>query len=124
MFFIDLCLFAPITLMLLRPKAAAFGMIPAIVIATYTTYKIIAAIINYNKAKKGEKLTYKLLRALSIVDALVSVLSLQHILIMVNGGMTFEMLVLSAVSSFIILLIILIFSVTQIVYVTKKYKWF
>lgn len=124
MFFIDLCLFAPITLMLLRPKAVAFGMIPAIVIATYTTYKIIAAIINYNKAKRGEKLTYKLLRALSIVDALVSVLSLQHILIMVNGGMTFEMLVLSAVSSFIILLIILIFSVTQIVYVTKKYKWF
>ena len=122
MCFIDLCLFAPITLMLLRPQPVTFGIIPAIVIATYTTYKITLAIISYNKTKKGEKLTYRFLRALSIVDALVSVLSLQHILIMVNGGMTEDMKVLSAISSFIILIFILSFSVLQIVNATKKYK--
>ena len=115
-FFIDICLFVPITLMVVSPKDVSFGIIPAIAFATYTTYKIIMAIVNYNKTKKMGNLTYTFLRELSIIDALTSILSLQHILIMVKGGMTDDMLLLSAISSFGILTIIILFSF----FTTKK----
>lgn len=115
-FFIDICLFVPITLMVVCPKDVSFGIIPAIAFATYTTYKIIMAIVNYNKTKKMGNLTYIFLRELSIIEALTSILSLQHILIMVKGGMTDDMLFLSAISSFGILTIIILFSF----FTTKK----
>ena len=115
-FFIDICLFVPITLMVVCPKDVSFGIIPAIAFATYTTYKIIMAIVNYNKTKKMGNLTYTFLRELSIIEALASILSLQHILIMVKGGMTDDMLLLSAISSFAILTIIILFSF----FTTKK----
>ena len=115
-FFIDICLFVPITLMVVCPKDVSFGIIPAIAFATYTTYKIIMAIVNYNKTKKMGNLTYIFLRELSIIEALTSILSLQHILIMVKGGMTDDMLLLSAISSFAILTIIILFSF----FTTKK----
>lgn len=115
-FFIDICLFVPITLMVVCPKDVSFGIIPAIAFATYTTYKIIMAIVNYNKTKKMGNLTYIFLRELSIIEALTSILSLQHILIMVKGGMTDDMLLLSAISSFGILTIIILFSF----FTTKK----
>ena len=115
-FFIDICLFVPITLMVVCPKDVSFGIIPAIAFATYTTYKIIMAIVNYNKTKKMGNLTYIFLRELSIIEALTSILSLQHILIMVKGGMTGDMLLLSAISSFAILTIIILFSF----FTTKK----
>ena len=115
-FFIDICLFVPITLMVVCPKDVSFGIIPAIAFATHTTYKIIMAIVNYNKTKKMGNLTYTFLRELSIIDALTSILSLQHILIMVKGGMTDDMLLLSAISSFAILTIIILFSF----FTTKK----
>ena len=85
MFIIDVCLIAPIIIMVLNPKQVSFGIIPAITFATYTTYKLVFSIINYKKANRTKNLTITLLKELDIVDALVSILSLQHILIMVNG---------------------------------------
>lgn len=123
MCFIDLCLLAPITLILISPNEYEFGIIPAIIIAVYTTYKIIIAIKNYIKQRRSQKLTFKFLKALSIVDGLVSILTLQNTLIMVNGGMKFEMKILSAISSFVIVLIIVIFSVIQLVNAIKVKQW-
>lgn len=120
MFFIDFCLITPITLMIVYPKEVNFGIIPAITVATYTTYKITMAIVNYNKVKKVENLTYKFLRELSLVDALISILTLQHTLIMVNGGMSNNMLILSACSSFVILLLIIVFSIYTTIRNIKK----
>ncbi|MGN1213203.1 MAG: hypothetical protein ACI4TZ_04090 [Christensenellales bacterium] len=114
-FFIDLCLIAPITIMVVKPKDVNFGIIPAIAVATYTTYKTTMAIININKIKKVENLIYKFLRELSLIDAMISVLTLQHTLIMVNGGMTDSMQILSACSSFGILLVIIAFSICVMV---------
>ena len=121
-FFIDLCLFVPITLMIISPKDFVFGIIPAIVVASYTTYKIIIAIINYVKVKKFNNLVYKFLKELSVIDALVSVLVLQHILIMVNGGMSGDMLVLSSITSFIFLTFIIIFSIVEMIKTLKLKK--
>ena len=45
LFIINLALIAPITIMALNQKNINIGLIPAIGIATYTTYKITNAII-------------------------------------------------------------------------------
>lgn len=113
MFFIDFCLIAPITLMIIHPKDVSFGLIPSIAVAAYTTYKITIAIINYVKVKKYNNIMFKFVRELSVVDAFVSILTLQHTLIMVNGGMTTQMLKLSSATSFIILFAIIIFSIVS-----------
>ena len=113
MFFIDFCLIAPITLMIIHPKDVYFGLIPSIAVAAYTTYKITIAIINYVKVKKYNNIMFKFVRELSVIDAFVSILTLQHTLIMVNGGMTAQMLKLSSATSFIILLAIIIFSIVS-----------
>lgn len=119
MFFIDICLIAPISLMIVNPKNVKFGLIPAIVMAVYTTYKVTTGIINYKKVTKTNNLIFKYVRELSVVDALVSILTLQHTLIMVNGGMTSGMKILSSLSSLGIFLIIVVFSIFQIIN-TKK----
>lgn len=119
MFFIDFCLIAPITLMIVHPKDVSFGLIPSIAVAAYTTYKITIAIINYVKVKRYNNIMFKFVRELSVVDALVSILTLQHTLIMLNSGMTKEMMILSAVSSFIILLAIIVFSIINLTIIKK-----
>lgn len=100
--------------MIIHPKDVSFGLIPSIAVAAYTTYKITIAIINYVKVKKYNNIMFKFVRELSVVDAFVSILTLQHTLIMVNGGMTTQMLKLSSATSFIILLAIIIFSIVSI----------
>jgi len=110
-FFIDLCLIAPITLMIVAPNDVNFGIIPAITIATYTTYKVTMAIINYVKVKSHNNLLHTFLREISVIDAIVSVLTLQHTLIMVNDGMNSTMSILSCISSFVLLTVIIVFSI-------------
>ena len=96
---IDLALIAPILLMVVYPKEVNFGIIPAIAMATYSFYKIISSIINYKRSKRSQNLTIILLRELNIIEAVVSILILQHTLIMVNGGMVDSMRSLSFVTS-------------------------
>ena len=110
-FVIDFCLIAPIVLMIVMPKDVKFGIIPAIAIAAYTVYKITASIINYSKSKKTENPTILLLREIDVVDSLVSILTLQHTLIMVNGGMSGSMRQLSFVTSIVFIFAIILFSV-------------
>lgn len=111
MFFIDFCLIAPISIMVLAPKEYLFGLIPSIVFAAYTTYNVTNAIIAYRRTKRQNNLLYSFLRELSVLNSLVSVLSLQRILIMANGGMTEEMSKLCMVTSFGIFVLIVLFSV-------------
>ena len=107
-FVIDFCLIAPIVLMIVMPKDVKFGIIPAIAIAAYTVYKITASIINYSKSKKTENPTILLLREIDVVDSLVSILTLQHTLIMVNGGMSGSMRQLSFVTSIVFIFAIIL----------------
>lgn len=110
-FFIDFCLIAPIILMVTNPKEVNFGIIPAIAMAAYSTYKITAAIVNYSKSKKSKNFTIILLREINFIDALVSILTLQHTLIMVNGGMDEEMRTLSLVTSIGLIAVMILFSI-------------
>lgn len=86
LFATDISLIAPITLMVLQKKEVNFSSVHAITIAAYTTYKIIMSAINFSKAKKNGNLSVKMLRNVNLVDALVSVLSLQYALVMTFGG--------------------------------------
>lgn len=124
-FVIDFCLIAPILLMVIQPKEFKYGIIPAIAMATYSVYKISSAIYNYKKAKISNNLTNLLLRKINVIDALVSILSLQRTLIMVNGGMGKEMQMLSFFSSIGIIILIIIFSIVSYIkqkdiYITKS----
>lgn len=114
-FIIDLCLIAPIILMVTQPNDVKFGLIPAITMATYCVYKIVVAIINYTKSKKSQNLTTILLKEINIIGAIVSILTLQHTLIMVNGGMDKSMKILSLISSIGFILLIIAFSVVSFI---------
>ena len=116
LFFIDIALIAPIALMVLNKKEVDIGMIPAIAIATYTTYKVIYSIIKYKSVGRNPDLTARQLRTINLVDAVLSVLTLQNTLIFVNDKtQTRNLTVLTAISSFIGLAVIIALSVCSLI---------
>lgn len=109
-------LIMPITLMVIDKKNVSISMIPAISIATYTTFKTIMASINLKKSKKSDDLLIKDLRNINFIDALISVLTLQNTLISVKGENNRpEMFRLSAVSSGIGLAVIITLTIMNLV---------
>lgn len=106
---INLALIAPISLMVLMQKPIHMGSIPAIAMAAYTTYKITMALVNMRRSRGYHLLVYEL-RIINLIDALVSILALQNTLIMVNSGAGEEskMITLSAISSALIYLTIIV----------------
>ena len=98
----------PISLMVLLQNQVNIGKIPAIAMAAYTTYKITMALIHIRRQKIYHVLIREL-RTINLIDALVSILTLQNTLIMVNAspGEENSMLTLSAISSAAIYLLII-----------------
>lgn len=120
-FVMNLSLVVPISLMVLSQKEVDFGLIPAIVVATYTTYKITMAIINYIKYKNYANLAFRQLRTINLIDAVLSILTLQNTLIMVNSGsVSGEMFTLTAITSFAGISIIMAVTIVSIVRVSKQ----
>lgn len=108
LFLLDLALIAPISLMVMQKKAVSYSQIPAIATAAYTTYKIAISTRNFIKDRKARHLSVKTLRTLNFVDALVSLLSLQYVLVMTFGeGVTDKMLTLCATTSFAVWVLLL-----------------
>ncbi len=111
--FLNVCLVVPVSLMVVRQKPVDLTLIPAISMAAYTTYKVIMASINLKKRKKSADGLVRLLRTISFIEALVSVLTLQNTLIMVNlKGDRTEMLTLTAITSAAIMIAVLALSVS------------
>lgn len=93
-----------------------YGLIEAIIIATYTTVKITLAIRHVSKARDTKDPLIIRLRATSLMDALFSILLLQNTLIMaVAGKVEGPMIYVSIVSSSIISLIIAIISIYSVI---------
>lgn len=115
LFIIDLALIAPISLMVMQEKEIHFTAIPAIATAAYTTYKIILSTRSIIKTRKQKNLSVRILKNISFVDALVSVLSLQYTLIMTFGnGIEGEMLTLCATTSFAIWTLLIVVSLLSL----------
>ena len=111
-FLMNVSLIIPITVMIKGGRVYNHGMIPAITMATYTTYRIIMAILHYSKSRKIDNILIKELRTVSLIDTFVAILNLQNTMIIANAGeITESMRILSIISSTIIWLAILILSV-------------
>lgn len=116
---LNLALVLPIALMVRMEKPVNMGIIPAITMAAYTTYKVTMASVHIKKQKRmnhSNSLVTEL-RAINFIDALVSILTLQNTLIMVNQSdhSSGDMLLLSAVSSAVIYAVIIFVTIYLIV---------
>lgn len=121
--FLNLCLIVPVSLMVVRQKPVSMTLIPAITMAAYTTYKVVLASVNLKRRKRSENSLVRLLRAIGFIEALVSILTLQNTLIMVNAdGDGPEMLALTAVTSAAIMLAVLALSVSEMIKAVRQYK--
>ncbi len=119
---LNLALILPISLMVVLKKPVNMGLIPAIIMAAYTTYKITMASIHIQKQKRSNHILIIELRTINFIDALVSILTLQNTLIMVkqttsNGN---DMLTLSSISSAAIYAIIIFVTVRLLIKGLKK----
>lgn len=83
---LNLSLIIPVSLLVLQQKPVNLSMIPAIAMAAYTTYKVIMASIHLKRRKQVKDSLIRLLRTINFIDALVSILTLQNTLIMVNAS--------------------------------------
>ena len=115
---LDLALILPISMMVVLDKPVSMGRIPAIAMAAYTTWKITVASmhIRAQKLRSSGNILVAELRTVNFIDALVSILTLQNTLIMVNrsGDPGNSMLPLSAVSSGVIYLLILVITLRML----------
>lgn len=107
---LDFALMLPIAMMVVLDKPVTMGLIPAIAMAAYTTWKIIMASlhISWQRRRSGGNILVSELRTINFIDALVAILTLQNTLIMVKGASDGEnhMLPVSAASSALIYVII------------------
>ena len=115
---IDISLLLPISLLVLNQKQVNNNSIMAIAVATYTTYKIINSVLNYKKAQ-NENNTIKIIRTISLLDALFAILNLQNTLVITFGQIE-EMIVLISISSFLIALLMIIISLKNLINNIKK----
>ena len=115
---LDLALMLPIAMMVVLDKPVTMGLIPAIAMATYTTWKITMASIHVGRQRRrsGGNMLVAELRTVNFIDALVAILTLQNTLIMVNRSKTGEnsMLPVSAASSAVIYGVIVVITIRML----------
>lgn len=116
---IDVALVVPIALMVIGARNYTFGMIPAIAMATYTTYRMTMSIIQYLKSKRKENYFIRVIRTINLQDTLVSVLTLQNALIIANGNDMASMMRLTMWTSAGIWGVILFFTVKSFMMIRK-----
>lgn len=115
LFILNVSLVVPVSLLVLLQKPVALSLIPAIAMAAYTTYKIVMASVNLKRRTRSENRLVRLLRMINFIDALVSILTLQNTLIMVNmKDESNRMLSLTAVTSAAIMLAVLALSIAAL----------
>lgn len=119
----NISLIVPTTLMVKQQRPVDMTLIPAIAMAAYTTYKVILASINLKKRRISANVFVRLLRTINFIDALVSILTLQNTLIIVNSGhQDSSMMTVAAASSLIIWIVILVLSLSSIIKGIRKIR--
>ncbi|MBS1455797.1 MAG: hypothetical protein HP008_01870 [Clostridia bacterium] len=87
-------------------------MIPAITVAAYSTVKITIAIVKLIEGNKKKSVIRSTRNSVRLIDALVSILTLQNTLIAANNSSGREdMSILTIISSFVIYAVIVFISV-------------
>lgn len=112
----NLTLIVPISLMVKLEKPAVMGLIPAIAMAAYTFYRVPLACINYVKGRKSMNPLTRELRAINLMDALLSIITMQNALVSVKDtSLSRNILAVTAISSAALLLVIITISVRNYV---------
>ena len=115
----NISLVVPAAVMVTDGRSYTYGLIPAIAMAAYTTYRITMSIIHFRKSRHNANIYVAELRAINVIDSLVAVLTLQNALIVTNGGMTDEMQTLSAWTSAGVLVIIAVITVQSLLRIRR-----
>ena len=113
---LNLCLIGPFFLMVRQKKPVTLTLIPAIAMAAYTTLKVTMAAVNLKRKGRSVNCLVRFLRTINFIDALLSVVTLQNTLIMVNdadGGKS--MLPLVAATSGLIWGAMLVLSLRELI---------
>lgn len=120
LFILDVALIVPILMMIFQQKEVHFGLIIAITMAAYTTYKVVMTIMQILKNRKANETKERMKTIIHIVDSCVSIINLQYALIVVNDGFVGreDMSLLSMISSFVIFVLMMASSI----YFFKKEK--
>ena len=120
---LNISLIVPISILVRQQKPVEMTLNPAIAMAAYTTYKVIMASVNLRTRKVSADSMVWLLRTISFIDALVSILTLQNTLIMViSNGEDMSMLPLTAMTGAIVWIVVLILSLHAIVRGVRKVR--
>ena len=124
LFLVNIALTVPIILMIKNQRTVIFGLIESIAIAAFTTFKVYMAIRNYIKNRKATDIIVKEIKTISLIEAIVSILTLQNTLITVNGSVEEDegITTLTIVSSIAGLLIILYFIVIMFINYINRNK--
>ena len=120
MLMMNAALIVPVIVMIRGERSYGFGLIPAISLAAYTFYKIIMVLINYRRSRKEDNLMVGELYTIRLIDTMVSILTLQNTLIILNEGkIAGSMKVLSIVSSICFLILISVITVLSFLKIRK-----
>ncbi len=120
MMIMDIALIFPIAYMVRGQRTYEYGLIPAIVMAAYITYRITMGILHYRKARREENLLVKELRTISLNDSLIALLTLQNALIIASGSEMRSMIRLTTWTSALIWFAVLIITVISLSRNRKK----
>lgn len=120
MILMDIAMILPIAYMVKGERTYEYGLIPAIVMAIYVTYRITMGIIHYRKARREANLLVKELRTISLNDSLVALLSLQNALIIASGSEMRSMLQLTSGTSAAIWCVVVIITVISLSAIRNK----
>lgn len=115
----NISLVVPAAVMVTGGRSYPYGLIPAIAMAAYTTYRITMSILHYRKSRHNPNILAAELRTINVIDSLVAVLTLQNALIAANGGMTDGMQTLSAWTSAGILGIIAVITLQSLLRIRR-----
>ncbi len=99
----NLALIVPVTLMVRLQRPVSLGLIPVIMMAAHTVFKVTMASINFRKKDRSENLFVRELRSINLMDALLSIITLQNALISYKGSGK-NVFIVSAITSAVFLL--------------------
>ena len=122
LFLLTISFIGPAILLLLNDNIFFLDTIYSIVCALFTTISMTFSIINYVKARKEDNENIKLLRLCNLISSLLSIIILQNILILSNGELDNDMLILSIFSTCIIILFIIVLIIIKFIFYIKKIK--
>ncbi len=122
LFALDMAMAVAVTFMVLDQKPTKYTDITAIVFAVYSFYKISLAIWNIFKAKKTNDPRIQSFRNIGLVDAAISLLSLQVTLVSTFSAEGESMLAMNAATGACVCLLTMGLGILMIVRATKRIK--